>query len=328
MPKAKSWEEYKVECQAVAKPGITVLGYVGEWKGSKTKLLCKCEKHGEWDTTNIGHFKQGKGCPECGIHRTKESRSIPDSVHINEFMNTGAFHVGTLFTRNTERVNSNGWCVYWNYICPICSNDEYAKAGLCSGVFTSTMSSLKEGKLSCRCATNCHYTKEQWEYRLTSICHERGYIFKGWKGKKWGSLCKFKYICPHHGEQYTSPFSFISKGSGCPECGNHNQQQCYINLVRDDNNTPVALKIGIAKDSNARVKWQNNKNTFQMSQMSVYEFHTVQDCKDAEKACLTELKCGILNERELKDGYTETTSILNYNAVVSIYKRFGGVKVS
>lgn len=328
MPRAKSWEEYKTECEAVAKEGITVLGWVGEWSVSKTKLLCKCEKHGEWDTTSIRNFKCGKSCPRCGADKTRESNISEDDAHIKGFMNTGSFLVGTVFTRNNNRVDSKGDHTYWDVVCPVCSNDEYVKARLCSGVFTSYISNLKRGKVPCRCATSYQYTKEQWEYKLTQKCRERGYEFKGWKGVKWGTKQKFIYICPHHGEQTTTPANFISRGSGCPECSNQNQQQCYINLVQDDNNTPVALKIGIAKDSDVRLKNQNYNNLFQMSQISIYEFSTVQDCKDAEKACLTELKCGILNERELKDGYTETTSILNYDAVVSIYKRFGGVKVS
>ena len=35
---AKAWEEYKAECEAVAKPGVTILGWVGKWKGNLTLL--------------------------------------------------------------------------------------------------------------------------------------------------------------------------------------------------------------------------------------------------------------------------------------------------
>ena len=330
MPRAKSWEEHKVECEAVAKEGIAVLGWVGEWKGNNTRLLCKCEKHGEWDTTTIRGFKAYKSCRGCKVDKSKEKsiNKIEDNVHIKDFIDTRSFLVGTIFTRNNNRVTTKGYHSYWDVVCPVCSNDEYVKVGLCSGVFTAYISTLKQGQVPCRCTTNYRYTKEQWEYRLTKKCRENGHEFKGWKGVKWGAIHKFIYICPHHGEQTITPKKYISQGQGCPECKGKNQQKCYINLVEDNNNTPLALKIGIAKDPDVRIIGQNNKNLFQMSQMSVYEFPTVQDCKDAEKACLTELKCGILNERELKDGHTETTSILNYDKVVSIYERFGGVKVS
>lgn len=62
---AKAWEEYKAECEAVAKPGITILGWVGEWKGHVTKLRCVCAKHGEWQSTTIHNFKSGRSCPGC-----------------------------------------------------------------------------------------------------------------------------------------------------------------------------------------------------------------------------------------------------------------------
>lgn len=64
-----------------------------------------------------------------------------------------------------------------------------------------------------------------------------------------------------------------------------------------------------------------------MSQMAVYNFPTVEDCKAAERACLSELRCGVLSACELQDGWTETVSLTDYDKVVSIYERFGGVRV-
>lgn len=91
---------------------------------------------------------------------------------------------------------------------------------------------------------------------------------------------------------------------------------------------PVALKFGIANDSVFRLKGQNSRNLFQMQQIAAYELTSVESCKAAERACLVELDCGILSSRELKDGYTETTSIQNLEEIIGIYERFGGVKVN
>jgi hypothetical protein len=74
MPKAKTWEEYKAECEAVAKPGITVLGWVGEWEGINTKLRCICPDHGIWESTSIAGIKRGNGCPSCA--NASRSKSI------------------------------------------------------------------------------------------------------------------------------------------------------------------------------------------------------------------------------------------------------------
>lgn len=393
---AKTWEQYKVECEAVAKPGITVLGWVGEWKGNLTLLHCHCDQHGEWCSTNIGSFKvghscpkcsrdlqsqrsskvweeyfprikaiadakgyaieghrewkgyrtklklvcplhgefnntsihnflSGNGCPICGRESRGKSQLLSDDIHVKEFMSTGKFKEGTTFKRNTSKVDAKGGKSYWDYTCPVCSNDEYVKAGVCTGVFTSSTGNLKRGTLPCRCSTAYRFTKPQWEYRLTKECERRGYVFIGWRGKRCTARAKFIYKCPLHGEQSAKIANFLTH-HGCPACAGQSQHQCYINVVKD-RNLPVALKLGITKDSTARLRQQNSNNLFEMEQVVVYEFPTVESCKAAEKACLSELRCGFLSARELQDGYTETVALTDYDKVVSIYERFGGVRV-
>lgn len=334
MGKAKTWEQYKAECEAVAKEGVTILGFVEPWVGNRTKLKCFCEKHGQWCTTSIDHFKVGTSCPVCkgekaGLrgksflagnqHTLKE-----DSFHIERFMKTGGLHPKTQFFRS-ERLTSAGRKPYWNYICPVCSNDEYVKAGVCSGVFEGYIGSLKKGELSCRCSKNYHYTKEQWEYKIKKECKERGYEFIDWKSKNFGALYKFRYNCSLHGAQTITTDNFLT-GKGCPQCSGKNQQECYINIVYDEY-LPVALKFGIANNSKVRLRRQNGKNLFQMKQMQVYQFPSIESCKAAERACLLELDCGILSSRELQDGYTETTSLQNLDKIIEIYERFGGIRI-
>ena len=468
MPKAKTWEEYKAECEAVAKPGITILGWVGEWKGGRTKLKCRCDKHGDWESltiaallrgqscrlcynastserktttwedhklqcenavatgveilgwigewegintklrcicpdhgvwesTSIAGIKRGNGCPSCArkIVSTKNQRPLEeyeeeckkiarnknylfqgfvepwkgnktklklycntckihwstttissfirgsgclscyrkarlagtynksDEDHIKDFMDSGAFADGTIFTNLGRAKIGRGNT--WQVICPVCSKDEYVMAGVCTGVFSAIDYSLKQGHKVCRCSPSFSFTKEQWNWRLSKNCAERGYTFLGWKNSKWGSGELMRYLCPKHGEQFARSSIFLS-GIGCASCAGHSQQQCYINIVMDCD-LPVAYKIGIARDSGTRIKTQNRRNLFQMSQMAVYNFPTVEDCKAAERACLSELRCGVLSARELQDGYTETVALTDYDKVVSIYERFGGVRV-
>lgn len=140
MPKAKTWEEYKAECEAVAKPGITILGWVGEWKGNSTKLKCRCDKHGEWSTTPIYRFKKGVGCFKCALERI----TTPDEQCVESFMRTGSFKEGTTFVRNKQKRHYGAY-PYWDYTCPVCSQDEYVKTGVCSGLFTSQTHKLKRG---------------------------------------------------------------------------------------------------------------------------------------------------------------------------------------
>ncbi|HBT0444805.1 TPA: hypothetical protein MA058_003461 [Klebsiella pneumoniae] len=296
------------------------------YKNNKTKITLSCNNktHPNWEVTFKNFVNQENGCPACFSARRGANHKILDEVHIKDFMATGVFKEGTTFWRSS-RLTSSGDKNYWEYTCPVCSNDEYVKAGLCSGVFTSYVGSLKKGSLSCRCSSNYKYTKSQWEFRLRRLCAVRGYIFLGWAGKSWGSEYKFTYHCQAHGKQAMLPGPFL-KGSGCPECQGKTQQQCYINIVYDGE-VPVALKFGIANLGIRRVKTQNRRNLLQMKQTHVYEFPSVQQCRGAENTCKDELPCGILSSRELKDGWTETTSILNLDKIIEIYERFGGKRV-
>lgn len=312
MAKVKTWDDHKAECEAIAKGGIKILGFVGEWKGSLTKLRCSCSLHGEWSTTTITNFKAGKSCPECGKGTLKE-----DSYHIENFISTGKFTKGTEF----RRISS----VIWEYTCPVCSKDEYVKAGVCSGVFRSTHKGLAVGKLRCRCSSSFRYTRAQWEYRISVSCRERGYEFLGFiEEGDLKSRSVFEYSCPLHGVQKSTPSLFL-RGYACPLCAGHSQREGYINAVVDGT-TPAAIKFGVSVKSDKRIRKQNQRNTLQMRCLHVYDFETVDNCKGAEKACLSEMECGILSKRELQDGWSETTSIANLEKIMGIYERFGGVR--
>lgn len=75
---SKTWEEYKLECEAVAPQEITILGYTGEWEGAKTKLRVYCSLHGEQVGTTISSFKsRGRGCRDCGRLAIKTKKEQP-----------------------------------------------------------------------------------------------------------------------------------------------------------------------------------------------------------------------------------------------------------
>lgn len=324
MPRAKSWEEYQKECQAVAKEGIKITAFVAPWKGAHTKLVCSCEKHGEWKTATISNFKGGRGCPICGFRRGSR---VENDICITEFISTGAFKKGTTFTRS-DRLTARGWKGYWYVTCPVCSNDKYVQEGLCSGLFESIGDSLKSGTLPCRCSTAPRYTKSQWEHRLDEECKTRGYKFIGWESKKVGGKAQFTYSCNLHGLQVASSHHFLSDGSGCPRCGNQSQQEGYIHKLTDEVDWSC-LKFGIARESKIRIRQQSRSTElFSIKTLAVYKFPTVSACRDAEKECKRTMVCKILTKSQLADGYTETTPIQNLDKIIEIYERFGGVKIS
>lgn len=325
MAQAKTWEQYLPSIKSIADAKDYIIKGHGEWSGNTTKLRLICRIHGEWNSTSIADFLRGKACPGCGRETNGKKSLISDDKHIEEFMATGKFKKGTIFKRNLTKVNYRGHIGYWDYTCPICSHDEYVKAGVCTGIFTGDAGHLKAGCLSCRCSPAYRFTREQWEYRIKKECKLRGYVFLGWSGDRWGCSYKFTYNCPTHDEHRIVSDDFFA-GQGCPLCAGRSQQECYINVVKDGD-LPVALKLGISKNSDIRLKIQNSRNKLNMERIALYSFPTVAQCKAAERCCKKTLRRKVVSKQDMPDGWTETVALTDYDKVVSIYERFGGVRV-
>ena len=320
--KIKTWEEIRGECESVCQDGIQILGFVGEWHGVKNKLVCSCSKHGVWKTTSVYDFRNGVSCPSCAEDKKGKFEREPEEAYVQSFMKTGAYPAGAIFHKTSRSLPPHSR-VIWEYICPVCSHDEYVQAGLCSGVFETIVAHLKRGVLPCRCAPNYRYTKEQWTYRVEQDLNNRGLKFLEWIEEAKGSS-KLKYLCAEHGVQIATAYSLVQNGTGCPICAGNIQRQAYINRVLDEDGIVCALKFGIATNQKRRLYIQNWKNAFTMNVAAIYVFDSSTKCKAAEKKCKAILNCQVLNKYQLFDGYTETTSLENYQKIVEIYESFGG----
>lgn len=138
---------------------------------------------------------------------------------------------------------------------------------------------------------------------------------------------KYWYVhCPECGQLSESMSGHLQKGQRSCGCSRHRQQECYINYVLDHNNTPIAIKFGIANNSRQRIKNQNRLSIYTIYQHSIYAFPDVISCKKAEQQCLQELECGILSKEEMSDGWTETTWVYNLEKIIEIYERNGAIK--
>lgn len=320
-------DQYKIRANSTCKEkGYIFHGFAEEFKGTMTKLKLECPKHGIWSTNCLMHLlNKGSGCPSCHIENLKMYNITRSSISTPlKFMSTGKFKEGTKFWRS-EKIGQKGNLPYWFSSCPICSNDEYVKNGLCSGVFESHRGELLKGCMPCRCSTSYSWTQDQYEYRIKKKMLESkttdefvGFI-NGFKNQK----SKFTRKCLLHGEYETLVSGYLNANTTCPCCANQNQKECYINLIKD-NNSVIALKFGIAKDSEQRVKQHNYKSIFEVEQYGIWQFPTVKSCKAAERHIKNNLPCRFLTKEEMPDGYTETTSGDNLKTIIKIYEDFGG----
>ena len=284
---------------------------------------------------------------------------------------------------------------YYILKCSVCSLDKELSG---DGIFRCLKSDLINGQMSCGCAKNPRWTKEQWTIKVQRKAKELGCDFIGFVGEWKGHTTKITLVCPKHGQWNTSTLNrLINSNQGCPKCkseklselhskpdsemiasffatgafhqdtkfwrsdrtdnkgrpaywnvycpecnsesesfsgnlqkgsrpclcSNSRQQQAYINFIKD-NESPIAIKFGIANVVSTRVKQQDNSSIYTVTNHIVYEFPTKQQCLQAERECKQELPCGILSKEQMEDGWTETTYVCNLDKIRNIYERNGG----
>lgn len=282
--------------------------------GSKTKLRCNCNLHGDWETTIISSFKRGNSCPNCKAVDLAKRTLLDESVLIERFKASGYFLPGTQFFKG--KTNSE-----WFYYCPVCAKDHYAVIGLCNGVFRTTRDKLTQGVLSCRCSKTYRWTDAQWLYRIENKLNELGYQLIS-VDVPTKSRSRLNYLCPLHGEKYLTVNDLFS-GRCCNECAGQHQRLFYINVVYDKK-TILGIKFGITINLHRRLLEQNRHNQLKMQRIITALFMSVDDCKRAEKACKERLDCGIVDENKMVDGWTETTNVGNLLTILKIIKEHKG----
>lgn len=213
--KGRTWSKQQLVIlsqRACSNLGHLFRELVGDFKGVFTRISQKCTRcNHEWDSCTVNNIRQGGGgCPEC----IRNAMVKPDEVMVKSFMESGVYKEGTLFWRSqTVR-----WG--WEYSCPSCSNDEYVKNGLCSGVFKSSSASLQNGTLACRCSAKFSWNRKQREYQIRKIINQESLsvAFVGWKDGYHGNTSKMILDCSHHGVWEVNTNSFVDRGSRCPDC--------------------------------------------------------------------------------------------------------------
>lgn len=115
------------------------------------------------------------------------------------------------------------------------------------------------------------------------------------------------------------------KGARCCNCTPQRPQETYINLLMEKDDV-VAIKFGVANNSEERIKNQSRLCSYEIVNYGVWKYPKVSSCRSAERACMKELDCRVVSKELMPDGYTETTSPLNIDKVIAIFEREGGIR--
>ncbi len=156
----------KRECD---RRGVLFLGWEGEYKGkSKTPVLISRDGGSALMVRSILIFLAGGGPREEQGEAIKKAKDKGLDHFINLFLSTGSFVEGTIFKKSSTR-GSTGRFENWDVYCPTCANDEYSKANVGDGWFTSAYARLKAGQNPCRCKPNQALTEDQMTLKLKAI---------------------------------------------------------------------------------------------------------------------------------------------------------------
>lgn len=136
----------------------------------------------------------------------------------------------------------------------------------------------------------------------------------------------WKVECPVCGESGVSQSQHLQRGCRPCACGNYKQKFSYIHGIYDGDNI-VAIKFGITRSKDLRIKYQARKTAYEIRSLGVWEYPDKHNCVSAERACLARFVCGILNKEEFGDGWTETTFPFNIVDIIEVYESYGGVKL-
>ena len=134
--------------------------------------------------------------------------------------------------------------------------------------------------------------------------------------------------CPLCQETARSLSCNLIRGKISCACSPHKQKEGYINEILNDQGLAIALKFGIARDSDRRLAQQNSRSKYEVKRLVRYLFPDVMSCKSAEKQCRKLIDRGVLSKEDFPDGWTETTDISNFDKIVEVYLRLGGVEMT
>lgn len=292
-------------------------------------IFLKCKIHNEIFTIQYPSFMRNgtKGCSSCFKEKIQSVCKKDDSHFINLFFKSGKFIEGTIFSKNNTKTDKYGNFVYWDYYCPVCSNDEYVKNGLCSGVFTGTSSNLKSGCSACRCnGSVAKWTPEQRTYQIKQVVKEKEGTFLGWingykdSNSRFNWLCKENHLCNSKCE-----WAFYDlRSSTCSPYGFSKDLPASFYIVKWFNDKTKILKFGITNNEViTRVEQQAGKCDLSYEILYDFKFEKGNDAWILEQQYVKpNVERKVLSKNEMQDGYTETTHFYNLDKILKIVEKY------
>ena len=198
---------------------------LGEYKGSKTKIKCKCKIDGyEWETIPNDLLSKNTGCPKCARKSQVEKQSKTHEEFIQEF-----------YKKNKNAKNIEILNKYINNKTSIkcrCKIDNYEWE-----VKTNALLSQNQGCPKCKNRKQSKrqtFTHDEFleKFKKQNINAKNIEILEEYKNNKIKIKCKCKidnYIW------YANPFNLLYDNSGCPKCSSSKGEKRIAEYLNSKN---------------------------------------------------------------------------------------------
>lgn len=184
--------------------GYSFVGWVDGYKSSESRVIFRCQTHGEWDAM-CERFVSGNRCAKCRsrlIPRDKCERQLKDI----------ATEVGHSFVMlDGTYIGARGKAVIK------CDNDHEYIVTICH-FKTGTRCPI------CEVATRSEKNRKpinQCETEILKICIFENLEFLGWCTEYRNSGTKISVECSIHGMWEVSVNNFVNKSRRCPGCASY-----------------------------------------------------------------------------------------------------------
>ena len=314
----------KRELSKTQHKGLSFVKLSEEFNGYDTRFEIMCATHGVFTTLldNIRYKKSNNSaCTKCSGTYVKTPEEYTEHCNSQYVDQNFKFFL-------PEDLPELDHSKYVYYSCPKCSNDEYVKEGICSGVFRLHKTQINKKAISCRCSSGFYWKEPHVKYQITKIIKEENLKdkFIGFVDGYKNNTSKFIRECQDHGEYTTTVVNFKNRRDGCPLCYKsrfNSSKPAYVYLVRWYGFGEEYLKFGITnREVIARVKEQYSKCDLDYEILSSYYFENGILAEKLENIIKDNFETSLCSKTFMRNGHTETTSVDNYELISFLCEEF------
>lgn len=196
-------EEIRVK-QLKSLPNIEFIGWIGEYKNSRSKANVRCKIDGsEWSST-VHSLNAGYGCKKCARLIIENAKRIPESKRI-------------------EQINSLSNIEFLGWACEYKGNRSRAivKCKICKREWTATVQTLIDKASGCKDCSQIKVSNSQRvpeDIRIIQINSMPNLTFLKWCDGEYKNNHSKAYVACQLGHKWSAYVTNLLRGSGCPFC--------------------------------------------------------------------------------------------------------------